>query len=164
MALEGLKNAYFKAEDKWYAATERIGLSGLVDRIDKAVPSFALFLFIIVALLIAGFFMLPGVMPSGAVFSFKAIDEDNAAISNVTVTVLAADGTQLASEKTGAGGETKQITLPIGKEIEIKAGKEGYQQYKKTITVSTSMLPYEITLASAEEVTYTISLKDSLGQ
>ncbi|MBN2067188.1 MAG: hypothetical protein JW744_01845 [Candidatus Diapherotrites archaeon] len=167
MALEKLKETYFRLEDKWYAAIDKIDskipIAGLVDKVDRIVPSFALFAAIVVILIIYGLFFFPGLGPQGAAFSFKVIDTDGAALEGATVTV-SINGQQVFAQQTNQSGETGQVMLPFEASAKIEVSKQGFVSYSQTITISQPTVPYHITLESEEDRAYTISLKDSLGQ
>ncbi len=167
MALDSLRATYFKLEDKWYAALDRINsrvpVMGAVDRIDKVVPSFALFAFIVIVLLLFLAFSLPGMIAPAAAFSFRVVDTSGITVEGADVQVLL-DSAEVFSQQTNEFGETTQVILPLNAEVEIKVSKSGFQSYSETLTVSRSALPYEIALPAIEEKTYTVYLKDGLGQ
>jgi len=168
MALGSLKDIYYKAEDKWYAALEKIDskvhVFGVVDRIDDIVPSFALFLIAIALLLLFAVFFLPGMLGAGSVsYSFRIADGDGIAVEGADVQVLAG-GVEIFSGQTNASGETGRVSLAPNSKITVKVVKSGFLEYTESITASKSTTPYEITLAGIESKTYTVALKDTLGQ
>ncbi len=162
--MEKPREIYFNLEDKWYALIDRVDekvpIHGIVDKVDRIVPSFALFL--LIAILILLLLAVPLVWPGGAVVSFKATDLGGDALESVVVTGYV-DGEEVFSEATNASGETGGIAVAPGSNLTIAAEKNGFQDYTETVEVEASQR-YDIVLESLESKTYTVSLKDSLGQ
>ena len=169
MALEGivekLRETYFKVEDKWYQLIDKIDskvpVHGFIDRVDNVFPSFALFLIIII--LLAAIFIIPALIPSGTLLSFKISDSEGSGISGALVEVYV-EGEQVFSEQTNGIGETGIVSVEPGSIVTIAVSKKDFQDYTETIELETSTLFYAITLDALEEKSYTVSLKDSLGQ
>ncbi|MFA4856001.1 MAG: carboxypeptidase-like regulatory domain-containing protein, partial [archaeon] len=169
MALEkqggGLKEFYFGLEDKWYQAIDKIDskipIHGIVDRIDKIVPSFALFLVIVALIILLVAFQL--FSAPVALFSFKVTDTDGVLLENASVRVFL-DDSEVFSATTDGKGETGNARLVPGTKVTVSAAKTDFVEHSETIDVVESTYLYSIVLQSLEEKTYTISLKDSLGQ
>ncbi|MBW2561847.1 MAG: hypothetical protein JRE40_13465, partial [Deltaproteobacteria bacterium] len=169
MAIEGtvekLREFYFDLEDKWYGAIDKIDtkipIHGVIDRVDKVVPSFAVFLVLVALLLVA--LIIPLFMQQGAVFSFKATDQDGDPLEDATVTVYV-EGEELFNTTTNEAGETGQFSVPLGAKITIAALKTGFEDYTETLEVTGSIFLHSLIMLSLEDKTYTIALKDSLGQ
>jgi len=169
MALEDafgkIREFYLNLEDKWYSTIdkidEKIPIHGIIDKIDSVFPSFALFLIILFLILMA--IALPLFMPGGAVLSFKAMDIEGNALENATVTVYI-NGTEAFTGMTNENGETGETAIPIGSTATITASKENFQEYSETIEVTESKHLYPLILTALEDKTYTLTIKDSLGQ
>ena len=162
----GLKEFYFGLEDRWYQAVDKIDskipIHGIVDRIDKIVPSFALFLVIVALIILLVAFQL--FSAPVALFSFKVTDTDGLPLENASVRVLLVDGSEAFSATTDGKGETGSARLVPGTKVTVSAAKTDFGEHSETIDVLESTYLYSIVLQSLEEKTYTISLKDSLGQ
>jgi len=165
MALEAIKNIYFGFEDKWYSIIdkidEKIPIHGIIDRVDNVIPSFALFLIILVLLI--GILVIPIVSPGGLFYSFKISDSEGAAVEGADIEVYV-DGELVFSDLTNENGETGRASLNAGDTITVSVSKTGFLDYTETIEISGSVALYGIALELLEEKTYTIALKDSLGQ
>lgn len=166
MALESLKEFYYSLEDKWYAAIDRIDaripVHGIVDRIDSVVPSFLVFIAIVV-LLAAGIIFATLVLPGGVVWSFRIVDADGSPIENANLSVFVGES-EVFSDSTNGSGETGSIILDKGSLVTVAVSKTGFLDFTEEVEAGESTLLYEIVLESAEEKSYTISLKDSTGQ
>jgi hypothetical protein len=166
MALESVKELYYSLEDKWYATIDRIDskvpIHGIVDRVDKVVPSFALFLAIIV--LIAAVLIIASVsFPAGVTWSFKIVDADGSPIENATVTIYVEEE-EVFSGLTNEGGETESVWFDKGTSFTIAVSKRDFLDYTDGLEANESTYLHEISLEALEEKTYNIALKDSAGQ
>src|SRR3989338_2270907 len=129
---------YRKLEDGYYRLVEKVDgiipIAGLVDRIDKIMPSFVLFI-ILIALIALGayFFLLPIILPQEAVLAVKVVDDSGSALPNASVTITYAGITK--SSTTKSFGEAS-FTTSIGAEVTISAQKANYKKAVSTITIS----------------------------
>lgn len=169
MALEDvagkIKEFYLNLEDKWYATIdkidEKVPIHGIIDKVDKVFPSFALFLILIALILTA--LILPFFVGGGAVLSFKVTDIEGNGIENATVDVYLNE-TEIFTGTTNQDGETNEIMVPVGSSITITASKENFQEYAGTLEITESLHLHGLVLTALEDKTYTLSIKDSLGQ
>ncbi len=154
----GLKEAYYGLEEKWYnfldKINEKIPVYRLVDKIDKVIPSFLLFLIIIVLLLFLGitFLAFPEIIsPQKVSFQLKVLDKStNTPLSGVELN-LSADGTTLEAGKTNALGLSPELEANEGALIDLSIEHKGYEKLARTIFISPDMeLPVEITLKTEE--------------
>lgn len=131
--LEGLKDFYYSLEEKWYGFLDKIEtkihIYGLIDKIDQVIPSFILFLLIILLIILFGAIFLLGVtgIPPGGDVAFKieVKNSDGELQSNANVTLSYAD--QVITLATNSLGETEPVTIASGTLIDISVEKEGYK-------------------------------------
>jgi len=128
----GLKKLYYNLEDKYYSFVERTGLYKITDKIDKVMPSFILFILLIV-IIIAGLIFL--LLPSGGVkdavdIQFKVIDaESGAYLEDVTLMLSTVLGVSTIS--TSDNGLTDVIKIPKNSSYKIDIIEDSYEKYNK---------------------------------
>src|SRR3989344_2263884 len=129
---------YSKLEDGYYRLVEKIDgvipIAGLVDRIDKIMPSFALFI-ILIALIALGayFFLLPVILPQEATLAVKVVDDSGSALPNASVTITYAGITKTA--ETRDFGDAS-FTTSIGASVTITAEKDNYKTATATLQIT----------------------------
>ncbi len=124
--VDSFKSGYFALEDKYYAVLDKINqyvpIYKVIDPIDRVVPSFLLFILLIVCLILL-FFLLT--MPT-ALFNatISVIDQDGNPVPGVSINLLMADENHLFS--TDEWGETI-LEIPA-EEVQTSAifSKPGY--------------------------------------
>ncbi|RLG70936.1 MAG: hypothetical protein DRO04_00870, partial [Candidatus Iainarchaeum archaeon] len=134
----GIKEIYYALEDKWYEIIEKLHLEGIVDKIDRVVPSFALFC-IIAALLILGsvYFVFVGKgvgveAKKGVEVKIRLLDQDGNPVENAKIFVKV--GKKYKSLTTNAKGIALLYVEPNTK-IHIRASKKGFKEKTKSLTV-----------------------------
>ncbi|MBS3057646.1 MAG: hypothetical protein J4415_03395, partial [Candidatus Diapherotrites archaeon] len=139
---------YSKLEDGYYRLVERVDgvipIAGLVDRIDKIMPSFVLFI-ILIALVALGayFFLLPIILPQEAVLAVKVVDESGSALPNASVTITYSGISKSAATKDFGDAS---FTTSIGASVAITAKKANYKTATATIRISKEAESKTITL------------------
>lgn len=139
---------YQKLEDGYYRLVEKVDgiipIAGLVDRIDKVMPSFIFFI-IIIALIALGayFFLLPIILPQEAVLSIKVVDDSGSALPNAGVTITYAGISKSAETK--SFGEAS-FTTNIGASVTITAKKANYKTATATLQITEKSQSKTITL------------------
>ena len=101
----GLKKLYYNLEDKYYSFVERTGLYKVTDKIDKVMPSFILFILLIV-ILISGlvFLLLPSSqVKDGVDIQFEVIDAESGALLE-DVTLMLTTSKDISSITTSSEG------------------------------------------------------------
>lgn len=149
----GIKDIYFKLEDAYYKALDRINAAipvyKIIDPIDKVVPSFAL-LILIVAALIGFFVVLPLInIAPGAQYTNLEIEitsDKNVPLGGVEVTIVQ-DGNIQKKQSNPLGKIT--IAVISGKEVKLSAEKSGYEKYSKSIIPSGISFQQAIRLIAA---------------
>ncbi|MDO8537985.1 MAG: hypothetical protein Q7S21_03820 [archaeon] len=150
--LEGLKDFYYSLEEKWYGVLDKIEekgvhIYGIIDKIDQVIPSFILFLLIVLLIILFGaLFLFGGVLPqTGGDIAFKVEvkNSDGELQNNASVTIQYSD-TVLTLE-TNDFGETEPVTIPFGTLIDISVEKEGYKPAE--------ILQFEVTSNEAKTIT-----------
>ncbi|MDD5148124.1 MAG: carboxypeptidase-like regulatory domain-containing protein [Candidatus ainarchaeum sp.] len=151
----GVKDLYFKIEDKYYGFLDWLDKRGLnlypvVDAVEsRGMPSFPVFILIII-LIIIGLWFLIGFMlvPAQANVSFLVTDEtDSSPLEGAQITVTAA-----GEEKnyfTESNGE-KQISLQIG-QADITVEKTGYETRARSISIGQNMEKQVFSLSRAAQ-------------
>ena len=139
---DSIKGFYFSLEDKYYSFLDwldsrGIGVYKLVDAVENSgLPSFP-FALILLLLIISGIwmFLLPMVFAPQNVLVTIAVSDfaDNAAIENTVVTVSFEEKEQFGT--TNSLGE-KGFSLPVGKEVTVKAEKDAYKPGQTSFIVS----------------------------
>src|SRR3989344_2767047 len=93
--LDSLKDAYYSLEEKWYGFLDkiesRVHVYGVIDKVDQVIPSFILFILIVLLIIIYGalsLFPFLAPLPAGEI-DFKALvkNEENEQLSNASVTI-----------------------------------------------------------------------------
>jgi hypothetical protein len=163
-----IKDAYFSLEDKWYSLMDfldrkRLPVYKLVDPVDKIIPSFALFLLLII---LGGlFFFFPfGSLLKGENISvtFQIVDNESSPLPNVPVTFLY-DG----KSETLASNALGQIDLLVAEgtriDYEIDTGK--YEIIQNSFTPSEDTVKViALNFLQEESLTKTIKLVNTVGQ
>ncbi len=166
MALESLKELYYKLEDKWYAVIDRVDsklpVHAVVDRVDKIAPSFALFLAVIV-LILAVLIVSSVSFPTGVSWSFKVVDADGSPVENASVTIYVEEE-NIFSGSTNEEGETENVFFDKDTTFTVAISKRDFVDFTDMFKAAESTYLKEIRMESLEEKTYTIALKDSAGQ
>jgi hypothetical protein len=116
----GLKEVYLQWEDKWYGLLDKVDahipVYKLVDRIDKVVPSFLLFIILIV--FIAGLFVaVPFLMEPSVYITISVVDTEGNLLPGVDVD-YAVEG-RSGSATTNDNGEIS-VFVPINSSVEIR--------------------------------------------
>jgi len=162
-----LKNIYFACEDKWYGfwdkVDSKIPVYGVIEKIDKIIPSFVLFIIIIIALalffswgFIAGFFV-------QASFTVQVLDSAQNPLPNSLVKISFGDNN--STKTTNEFGETEAVMLPMGAAVRVTASKENFDSSTKETTISNANQKLEIILQSpSQENHITVLLKDEYNQ
>ncbi|MDD5163146.1 MAG: carboxypeptidase-like regulatory domain-containing protein [Candidatus ainarchaeum sp.] len=164
----GIKSIYFACEDKWYAFWDKVDgkipVYGVIEKIDKAIPSFALFLIIIAALIIFASWGFIGGIFVQYNFGVAVTDSDGNPLPNVQIEILQGDKS-LLSEATNETGETGTISLPLGATVKVTATKEGFLEATREATIEKPNQKLEIALQiMEEEKEITVLIKDQYNQ
>ena len=120
---ERLKDIYYAGEEKWYRFWDKIDTKipvyKVIDKVDAVVPSFALFLVLLVILVIVGVYALIG---SGLFASHTAVfvvnNPDNTLAVGETVNITLENG-QMLSLVTDEEGQIVVPGVPLEMEIEV---------------------------------------------
>jgi len=124
----GLKDAYYKLEEKWYLFLDGINrffpIYKIIDPIDSAIPSFIVFLLVVAA--VAVYFLLPfiSVLLQPGVLEVKVTDKEGNGLRNATVEYKIAG--ILRSIETNNDG-IAEIPAKVGEEILLSVEAEGYE-------------------------------------
>jgi len=123
MVGEGLKDAYYSLEDKWFAFTEKIpGVSNAVDSLeDKGIPTFPAFIILIIIIIALLFWLVS--FSSGAPLSVLINDQDGNPIDGASVTVFF-DGDEVGYLQTNSEG--KATFILASETYDVKVEKSGY--------------------------------------
>ncbi|MFH1586974.1 MAG: carboxypeptidase-like regulatory domain-containing protein [Candidatus Diapherotrites archaeon] len=148
---ESSNNIYTKLEDKWYGFLDKINstipIYGIIDPIDKIIPSFMLFLLGIVFLLIvAGVFGILLLAPGGpqtGELRLEIIDETGAGIDGAYISI-----TNISPTASGYADGDGKITLkvPAETDLEVEISKGDYESEDRTLKVKGAKLEKTITL------------------
>ncbi len=139
---------YSRLEDGYYRLVEKVDgiipIAGLVDRVDKIMPSFVLFI-ILIALIALGayFFLLPVILPQEATLAVKVVDESGSALPNASVTITYAGISKSAETKTFGDAS---FTTNIGASVAITTKKANYKTATATIQITKASQSKTITL------------------
>ena len=158
----GLTGLYYAGEDKWYKLLDKIDehipIYKVIEPIDKAVPSFALFLVGVALIIVLGVFALLS-LPAGSVFSIQVLDEDENPLANATVTAFV-EGAEVFFDTTNESGEIGPRAFPLETVLEIVVSKEGYEEYSETYTLDKPSVKKKVFLSEIRAREVTILLKD----
>jgi hypothetical protein len=155
--IDGLRNAYFSLEDRYYAALDWVEAKGVpvykvVDAIDSVVPSFALFILLIL-LLIGGLswaFVIPALSGPTAGLSVTVMDFADQPIAGAKITVYNGSSTSLAvSDALGKA----RFDLPRDSVLRVNVSREGFEPFDSG----------EFTLSQDRDLIARLSAAGSLG-
>ena len=161
----GLKNIYYFFENKWYDFVEKVGLYKITDKIDKVMPSFLLFILLVIMLIAGLFLALPAIQGKGEVpVSFMVLDDQGNSVPLAPIQVSSA--TDNYTLTTDDYGSTDTIYLKKGSEISVDIDYSGsnYDKYFNNYVVDDEM---EITIyldstgITSEMTRYNFSLVDA---
>ncbi|MBU1939708.1 carboxypeptidase-like regulatory domain-containing protein, partial [Candidatus Micrarchaeota archaeon] len=153
---DGANGIYASLEEKWYNLLDKVNGAGipiykLIDPIDNVVPSFALFLGIAALLVLGAIAMLFLSSPAQGTADLTVMveDEQGRAVKGVNVEISGPAGIML-DRKTANNGEALFEDLPAG-EYTASAGKEGYDDAGKKISIGTEDLSETIVIYKTVE-------------
>ncbi|GEM_PF-3288583 len=133
---EKIKEFYSQMEEKWYSfldkVNEKIPVYGVIDEIDKVVPSLVVFGVVVLLLILGlGFFLFSFV--SAPEYSFKVLGGDGEALSGVQVEF--GSGEVSKTLESDGFGEIR-ISLP-SPNVKISAQLSGFDDFSSTIIAKT---------------------------
>ncbi|MFA5741341.1 MAG: hypothetical protein WC874_00535, partial [Candidatus Izemoplasmatales bacterium] len=145
---EKLKDIYYAGEEKWYSfldkVDEHLPVYGIIDRIDSVVPSFALFLvLIIIILLLLGLFMV-GFIGPGQVATLKLTVSDESG-NPIEGASIALSGPFELEATSNAYGLIQDVEVPLNSTIKIVASKDDITQVREIFISELNQIE-EITL------------------
>ena len=168
-----LKEWYLSGEEKWYSFWDKVNahlpVYGIIDAIDSVVPSFALFLILLIfVLLFFGVVLFTG-MNQGyeAQFTFFAPNGTDLVYDSVISFSILEKGISIQdfNQRTDADGKIYIKDLIYGQEIEVKANLTR-GTYLGSFIVDKSMIEEDITLQTKIDLSpknRIIIVKDALG-
>ncbi len=161
----GLKKVYYFFENKWYDFVEKVGLYKITDKIDKVMPSFLLFILILIILIAGLFLVIPGINGGGKIpITFCVFDDQGNKVPLAPVKITTTNNNY--SLVTNDSGVTKKLYLKKGEEIRIDVDypAAGYTHYSEDAVIGDEAEVF-IYLDKAEEAVqtnrYNFSLVDS---
>lgn len=168
-----LKEWYLLGEEKWYSfwdkVNEHVPVYGVIDAVDKVVPSFALFLILIIFLLLFSGIILFAEISQGyqAEFTFLEPDGETIIYDSVISFGILENGSLIQdfNERTDNDGKIYIKDLKFGQEIQVKVNlMKG--TYSGSFFVDKSMIEEEIVLQTKIDLSpkeRLITVKDALG-
>src|SRR3989344_2474059 len=146
----GIKDIYFKLEDAYYKVLDKINAAipiyKIIEPIDKVVPSFAL-LILIVAALVGFFVVLPLLQfPQQAQYTnleLEITNEMGIPLSGIEVRIVQ-DGNIQKKQSSPLGKIS--INVISGGRAELYVEKSGFRKYKQSITPIGAEFPYTVKL------------------
>ncbi|MCX6803866.1 MAG: hypothetical protein NTY48_04835 [Candidatus Diapherotrites archaeon] len=131
---ESLKGIYYSGEEKWYSLWDRVDgvlpVYKIIDPIDSAIPTFALFLIIIfLILLFAGINLMGALNAQSAILKIKVLDADGIGISGANVTVDGFTVPFISNEI----GYIDDLNVPLNSVLNITAENGGEKINKQVI-------------------------------
>ncbi len=139
-AMDGLRNAYFALEDKYYGLIDWLGSKGIplnrvVDAIEKHnIPSFPIMLILLILIIAGLFFLLSGAIAPQATFSIIVKEADTGlGVESADITLIDAAGAK-HNKATGADGKAT-ISAAAG-EASVSVEKTGFTKFDGKITVA----------------------------
>jgi hypothetical protein len=159
----GLKKLYYKLEDKYYDFVERTGLYKLTDKIDRVMPSFVLFILLIL-IIIAGVLLLifSGARTYDSVdIQFKVIDADSGIIlEDVSLVVYTTQ--DIFTVNTLSDGLTEKIKVPKETKYQVEINNESYERFSEYYDSTDVSETITIALEPKEDVPVTVSYNFSV--
>ncbi len=166
----GLKEFYYRMEDKWYKFVERTGLYKITDKIDKVMPSFLLFILLIIIFIAAIIlFVVPLIfspVAGGYQVQFKVIDAESG--SNLSsVPVMVTTSKEVYTITTNEEGITDPVNVPKNQTFSLDVDYQdyGYAKYSNEYIASTDneifTIPLEILSAQLKETDYEFTVINS---
>ncbi|MDD5148125.1 MAG: hypothetical protein PHH08_01530, partial [Candidatus ainarchaeum sp.] len=166
--LDGIKNIYYAGEDKWYAFWDRVDskipVYGLIEKIDKAIPSFVLFLLVVAAIILfASWGAIGGIFVQHE-FNVLVLDSEENPLPNSHVEILLNEKS-IFSDFTNELGESSAITVPLNSVLAVAVAKEGFEEASKQITIERPKQKLEVRLQAVEvEQEISLVIKDQYNQ
>ncbi len=161
----GLKELYFKLEDKYYAFidwldSKGISLYPIIDAIEsKNIPSFPFMVLIAVIIIALLGWLLLGIIAPTATITFLVTDaEDDSPIAEAVV--IASFAEQSVSAVTKDDGKAV-LVIPVGSEVSVSITKEGYEEGSLTFIVEEAMEKAVALAKEIEMLSKTIQLMNS---
>lgn len=163
-----LKDFYFACEDKWYAGLDFLDRHGLpvykvIDPIDKKIPSFAVFAFLLLLGLAFFFFSFGGLIQGQNVtVQFQVVDEESSPLPNVPI-AFSFLGTEIT--KTSDSEGTIELSVPEGTKINYEVDLDKYEIVKKSVSASANTIEViQLAELQSDTLTKTIKLVNEVGQ
>ncbi|MFA5763527.1 MAG: hypothetical protein WC915_01815 [archaeon] len=159
----GLGQIYSNLEDKWYSTLDKldskIPVYKIIDPIDKIIPSFILFIALIIILVL---FLTTQLLfvnsQNGQEFEVVVLNNNNLPLKDARVIVFSGCAENEISLLTNEDGK---ITTPVcGDEIEVSAKKTGYEE-KGGIFLSSEKAVLKLALPIVEDRYVTIFVEDT---
>ncbi|MEK6970241.1 MAG: hypothetical protein AABW68_00940, partial [archaeon] len=162
-----LKDFYFAAEDKWYAALDFLDRHGIpvykaIDPIDQRIPSFGVFAFLVL-IGIASFFTLGGIIQGENVTArFQVVDAESSPLPNIPI--LFTHGGESFTEVSGPDGVI-ELLVPSGTKIEYEINLESYEIVEKSVRVTENTIEIiQLSEIQDETLSKTLKLVNAVGQ
>ena len=171
--VEKIKEIYYSWEDKWYAFLDKLNEKGIpiykiIDPIDRLVPSFALFIFLIllgIGILAYSFFVpavTPVEKPAYFTLTVEVLDEEDSPLPGIDVTI-SYEGYEFSSTTNTFG--LAEFDVPAESFVTINIDKEGYEKITKEVVVDADIREtVMLKELSVEELSKTLVLKDLRGR
>ncbi|MFH1587890.1 MAG: hypothetical protein ABIA76_00955, partial [Candidatus Diapherotrites archaeon] len=171
----GVKEFYYSLEDKWYGFLDGLQEKGIpvynvIDQIDKIVPSFALFLGILILLFLGisyfVFFSAPAEnVPEGQVMiKFSVEDEKGFSLKDALIE-MEIEGKK-TEKKTSSSGKA-EFLIESGTGISVKVSKKDFVDFTDSYFADEELEEIKITLFKATGFEYsskTVYFVDSSGK
>ncbi|MEK6958518.1 MAG: hypothetical protein AABW59_00570 [archaeon] len=172
MVLQFVKDIYFSLEEKWYALIDKINkhvpIYGIVDAVDSVVPSFALFLLLILFVLLAGLAIFFSFQQSYQV-EFTVLDSTNKIVSDSKIFVKVYDGqTKILDTNilTDNDGKFSITDLKAGQRIDVNINlSKGtfFGPFTVSETKQEEVITLDKAIAKLEAVKRNILLRSATG-
>ncbi len=126
---------YYSLEDRYYDVVDGISkvlpIRGLVDAIDRVVPSFVLFLLLLLVLLAGGLYWL--LNPSAGQAVFLVQDEDGNPLANASIFLEFSDHTQ--SLVTDSSGRAELAAPEDGPTVRVRVTLDDFETFEDSIVL-----------------------------
>jgi len=163
--LGNIKELYYSLEDKYYAFLDKVEhvvpIYGIVDPIDKIVPSFLL-LILLVCAAIAGFFVFfQAVAPAEVNLSIELVDIQGEPVKDANVEFVFEEKT--LTQTSDAVGKVS-VKVPANAQISVSVSAGEFDEATKTIITQAADVSDKITLVARAPMETTVTFTDAAGK
>jgi hypothetical protein len=153
---------YTSLEDKWYDLVDTVDrlipVGGVVDKVDSIVPSFVLFLLVIIAIILfLGWSVFGGIQPMYTA-EITVLTQSNIPLKNADVLIITGCGTELTLSTDATGKVNVDVCET---DIDVSVQKTGYINLGKTVSLNNGKATLRLSLLPTPNKEIYIEIRDT---